>query len=152
MKQRSLIILLVLALALLSACGGTAPSGAAETAPAATEAPKQSTVRVIGDDADLPASTPAPEAAAQPEKAAEPAATEAPAEAPAAAEPETPMQIAETLIGETTEALYAAIGYPESSDYAKSCLGDGDDGNLYYDGFTVYTYREGKTETVRYVE
>ena len=41
---------------------------------------------------------------------------------------------------------------PESSDYAPSCLGEGEDGNLYYDGFVVYTYRENGTETVEYVE
>ena len=35
---------------------------------------------------------------------------------------------------------------------ARSCLGDGDDGNLYYEGFTVYTYREDGEETVTYVE
>jgi hypothetical protein len=50
------------------------------------------------------------------------------------------------------EDLYAAIGSPVSSDYAPSCLGDGDDGNLYYEGFTVYTYRENGEETVTYVE
>jgi len=31
-------------------------------------------------------------------------------------------------------------------------MGDGEDGNLYYDGFIVYTYREGDLETVYYVE
>lgn len=48
--------------------------------------------------------------------------------------------------------LYAAVGQPNSSDYAPSCIGDGEDGNLYYDGFTVYTYREGGSESVEYVE
>ena len=47
---------------------------------------------------------------------------------------------------------YAAIGEPVSSDYAPSCLGEGEDGNLYYDGFTVYTYRDDTGETVSYVE
>ena len=33
------------------------------------------------------------------------------------------------------------------------CLGEGEDGNLYYDGFTVYTYRDvDGTEVVNYVE
>ena len=52
------------------------------------------------------------------------------------------------------EDLYALIGEPGSSDYAPSCLnpGVGEDGNLYYEGFIVYTYREGDTETVTYVE
>ena len=55
-------------------------------------------------------------------------------------------------IGKTVEELYELVGQPESSDYAPSCLGPGEDGNLYYDGFTVYTYRENDTETVRVVE
>ena len=36
----------------------------------------------------------------------------------------------------------AAIGEPDNSSYASSCLGPGEDGELYYDGFTVYTYRD----------
>ena len=48
--------------------------------------------------------------------------------------------------------LYALIGQPKSSDYAPSCMGDGEDGCLYYDGFTVYTYREGESEVVYDVE
>lgn len=64
------------------------------------------------------------------------------------------MSIAEGFIGKSVEDLYQAIGEPESADYAPSCLnpGVGEDGNLYYDGFVVYTYREGDTETVEYVE
>ena len=31
-------------------------------------------------------------------------------------------------------------------------MGDGEDGCLYYDGFTVYTYREGESEVVYDVE
>ncbi len=40
------------------------------------------------------------------------------------------------------EALYEAIGEPIESSYASSCLGDGEDGQLEYEGFTVYTYRD----------
>ena len=46
------------------------------------------------------------------------------------------------------DELYAAIGKPLSSDYAPSCLIDGDDGELIYDGFTVYTERDATSETV----
>ncbi len=60
--------------------------------------------------------------------------------------------MAQSCIDKSVEELYALVGQPISSDYASSCLGDGDDGNLYYDGFIVYTYREGTNETVRYVE
>lgn len=82
------------------------------------------------------------------------AATEAPTEATTqhTESQDSPIALAQTCIGKSVEELYALIGEPESSDYAPSCLGDGEDGNLYYDGFLVYTYREGDTETVRYVE
>ena len=44
---------------------------------------------------------------------------------------------------------YDAIGKPNSSEYASSCIGDGEDGLLYYNGFTVTTYRENGKETVQ---
>lgn len=60
---------------------------------------------------------------------------------------------AESCIDLSVEELYALIGEPNSSDYAPSCLGEGgEDGNLYYDGFIVYTYCDASGETVRYVE
>ena len=63
------------------------------------------------------------------------------------------LETAKTFEGAPVEDLIAAIGEPESSDYAPSCLGEGEDGNLYYDGFTVYTYRDPDgQETVNYVE
>ena len=93
------------------------------------------------------------------EPAAEPSAapeeSEAPAEeseAPAEEEP-SPLEAAKEFEGAPLEDLIAAIGEPLSSDYAPSCLGEGEDGNLYYDGFTVYTYRDvDGSETVNYVE
>lgn len=54
-----------------------------------------------------------------------------------------------TFIGQSVDDLIAAIGEPTGSDYAPSCLGSGEDGELFYDGFSVYTYREGDTETVQ---
>ena len=61
---------------------------------------------------------------------------------------------AESCIGKTVEELIALIGEPQSSDYAPSCLnpGVGEDGNLYYEGFTVYTYKEDGVEEVVDVE
>lgn len=65
----------------------------------------------------------------------------------------SPFEKAEGCIDQDVAALYELIGEPESSDYAPSCLGEGgEDGNLYYDGFIVYTYKEGNKETVRFVE
>jgi hypothetical protein len=48
--------------------------------------------------------------------------------------------------------LIAAIGSPNSRSYASSCIGEGEDGELSYNGFTVYTYRENGIETVQDVE
>ena len=93
------------------------------------------------------------EPAVQPSAA--PESSEAPAEeseAPAEEEP-SPLEAAKEFEGAPLEDLIAAIGEPLSSDYAPSCLGEGEDGNLYYDGFTVYTYRDvDGSETVNYVE
>ena len=77
-----------------------------------------------------------------------PAETEAPEE-----EDGGLIETARTFEGAPVAELIEAIGEPVSSDYAPSCLGDGEDGNLYYDGFTVYTYRDTDgEETVNYVE
>ena len=65
---------------------------------------------------------------------------------------EEKMELAKTLLDAPVEDLIAKIGEPESRDYAPSCFGDGEDGNLYYDGFVVYTYREGGKEVVRDVD
>lgn len=64
------------------------------------------------------------------------------------------MALAESCIDKSVEELFQLIGEPISADYAPSCLnpGEGEDGNLEYDGFIVYTYREGDQETVQYVE
>ena len=92
----------------------------------------------------------------------DPAAESTEAQDPAAgstetAEPEETgdslLEIAKGYEGANVDELIAAIGEPNSSDYAPSCLGEGEDGNLYYDGFTVYTYRDTSgAETVNYVE
>lgn len=60
--------------------------------------------------------------------------------------------LAESCIDKDVLYLYELIGKPNSADYAPSCLVDGEDGMLYYDGFVVYTTREGDVETVYYVE
>ena len=61
-------------------------------------------------------------------------------------------ELAKSCIGKNVSELYALIGKPSSSDYAPSCLVEGEDGMLYYNGFVVYTTREGDVETVYYVE
>lgn len=59
--------------------------------------------------------------------------------------------LAESMIGEEVSKLIEVIGEPESADYASSCLGPGEDGELQYDGFTVYTYKEGDSEVIQNV-
>lgn len=120
----SLALAMILALG-LAACGesGTEPS-AAPSDPAAVD-------------------TTTPDPAAESTETAEPA-------------EETVgslLEVAKGYEGANVDELIAAIGDPNSSDYAPSCLGEGEDGNLYYDGFTVYTYRDTSgAETVNYVE
>lgn len=74
----------------------------------------------------------------------EPAEEEAPAPEVKTASKETASQ----YIGQSVSALVAAIGQPNNKTYASSCIGDGEDGEWYYDGFTVYTYRENGNERV----
>ncbi len=118
-------IILLLTLALVLAC--LAACGAVQAEPTATPVPAAA------------APTAAPTAAP---------ATETPA--PTAAELSLKDK-ATACIGKSVEELYAAIGEPDTSDYAPSCLGSGEDGILYYDGFSVYTYRENGSERVENV-
>lgn len=55
---------------------------------------------------------------------------------------------AKAYIGKSLSSLISAIGSPVSSQYSPSCMGDGEDGELVYNGFTVYTYKEGGSEKV----
>ena len=102
------------------------------------------------EPAPAPIPEPGPAPAPDPEPEPEPAPGPAPAlePEPAPAESVDRKSVAEGLVGHPVSELYAAIGRPLASDYAPSCLVDGDDGELTYDGFTVYTTREGDQETV----
>ena len=89
--------------------------------------------------------SPAPQKEATPAvPAAESPRTPGPESAPAATKGD-----AQAFIGRSVSSLIAAIGQPISRDYAPSCMGSGEDGELVYNGFTVYTYREGSVETVQ---
>ena len=57
-------------------------------------------------------------------------------------------QTALSLVGSPVSALLSELGEPEERSYASSCNGPGEDGELYYSGFTVYTYRENDVETI----
>lgn len=157
MKRQNpiLICLLILALSLtLAACSGTSerhdpptdsptpevvlddlsPDPTPDTKPDQTEPPETS-----------PAADPTPDSSS-PEPT--PTATPTPAVTTVT---EDPKAVAQGLVGSDVSSLYAAVGYPVSSSYAPSCLGDGEDGELVYDGFTVYTYRENGAETIETV-
>ena len=147
MKKLFALILAVLMLLSMAACGTMEQPGAdGENDPAVTE-PKNAEPNAENEPADAEKNAPAD---------AEP-------DAPQNVEPQQPAEsqpaavsadkaTAAGYVGADVSALYAAIGRPASSDYAPSCLGPGEDGNLYYDGFTVITYRENGSEIIQYVE
>ena len=122
MKKYLAILLSALLVLGLAACGGSEKEQEPTAAP--TQAP-----------------TEAPVTEATPEPAEE--TTEAPTEAPAEEDDiQETIDLVLSMVGQPIEDLYAAIGEPTNgSDYTPSCLVDGQDGQLFYDGFTVYTCR-----------
>lgn len=118
MKRILALALCVLLAAALTGCGGAKPAETPAAAPAATEAPKPT------------------EAPAAPTEA--PA---APTEAPAVNETAELVEKILAMKGRPVADLYALVGEPTGAvDYTPSCLvTGGKDGQLEYDGFTVYT-------------
>lgn len=165
MKKTILAVLLAMSviLTLCVACGSSKPADLVNvsddfvvTTPEPTEEP-----------------TPTPEPTEEPEATPEP--TEEPAEetddsgnsdsqststssgqsGTAAAPTPTPVQdkksVAMNMIGSDVGSLTSAIGSPNSSSYTESCLVlGGEDGFLYYDGFTVATIRRADGSEVVY--
>lgn len=122
-----------------SADDDAAAQPAEETKPAAQEAPAP-TGTTQTKPAQQTTQQPTQQTAQQPvqQTAQQPAST-----APTASD-------AAAYIGRSTSSLAAAIGQPSGKSYASSCLGEGEDGEWYYDGFTVYTYRDTSgAETVQ---
>ena len=102
-----------------------------------------------GGKEEQPRSTPAPTAAPAVETAPAPVVVETEAPAPAVAPEKSAFELAKALEGESVDALLETVGEPVSrEDYAPSCLGDGEDGLWHYADFDVYTYREGDSESV----
>ena len=125
-------LLAIALLFVLTACGAQEPP--AQEQPATT----QPAVEEVQQDS-VSEQVPAEEAQPLPEDE-ETAVTE---EAPANTAAEDPLfEQAYALIDSGVEELYDTVGYPIDVMYADSCLGEGEDGELYYDGFTVYTYRD----------
>ena len=149
--KKNLILagLCLLCALLLIGCGSAAP--AASPAPTETAAPAESAA---------PAETEAP-AAETPESDAEPEhSTEPEAKLPDAglvhdtevtpSPSETLFELAKSYVDKPLSELQAEIGEPVSSSYVSSCLiPGGEDGELHYDGFTVYTVKSGDSETVQ---
>ena len=108
-----------------------------------TQAPVISTPKPVVSTPAPTVPTPAPETVVPAVSAAPPVTT------PAPTPPVATKEAASAFIGQSVSSLIAAIGQPLSQGYAPSCLGSGKDGELIYDGFTVYTYREGGTEIVQ---
>ena len=130
-KLFALCLVLVLTLALFTACTDKPSQNSTQAQnPLATDAPKTNAPETKATETKAPETKP---------EETTPAETKLSGEAKA---------IAESLIGSSVEELFAAIGEPQDSSYASSCDGPGDDGELYYEGFTVYTYREDGKETI----
>ena len=101
---------------------------------------------LIGCGNSAPAEAPAP---SQPAETAVPSATLPDAGLEPAGEL-TPFEIAQEYIDRPLEELIDAIGEPLSSAYGPSCLIQGaQDGQLQYDGFWIYSVKDGEMETVK---
>lgn len=126
MKKTCLILLVLLLSLSLCACGHPQAAPAPESAPPQAE-PQDSSVDGIPGD-----------------------------ETPVLDGSETSAQdlfaLAESFVDRPVSELIDAIGEPLDRAYVSSCLGDGEDGELYYHDFTVFTYREGDSEIVMGVE
>ena len=138
MKKIVLILLAAVMLLSLCACGADIPEGDANLQITAKPKTEETTA-----DTTVPEETTVDTTA--------PETTEAEKENTTTTE-SNKKALAESCVGKNVSELYALIGQPSSSDYAPSCLVDGEDGMLYYDGFVVYTTRENGVETVYYVE
>ena len=170
--KKILTLLLALLVALsLCACGAAndepaedqTDDGTQATEPVDAQAPAESddadTQSADGDTATQPAVDPKPVVDETPtqtgttttQPAQQP--VQQPAQQPAQSEPAPAAPTASdaaAYIGRSTSSLAAAIGQPSSKSYASSCLGEGEDGEWYYNGFTVYTYRDTSgAETVQ---
>ena len=133
MKEKwiSIVLCLLCALLLIGCGSGASPVPAPSAAPAPSAEPSAA-----------PSAAPA---AVLPDETLKPDVTEAPTAK------EEALQIAKSFEGKDLSELVAVLGEPLSSEYGPSCLGDGKDGELKYDGFIVYTTQKGSAETITLV-
>lgn len=123
------------------------PSTDSKTEDKTTETkPVTSSTNTTTAKPSAPASTSKPSASTSKPAASAPAETKP-------AEPAKPTASqASGYVGSSASALESALGAPTSKSYSPSCMGEGEDGIWTYDGFTVYTYKEGGSETVEAVQ
>lgn len=144
MKRNLILAALCLICALLLiGCGSTAPDPT--PAPAETAAPAET---------EAPSETPAPSAEPEAEPSAEPVATLPDAglvrDTEDSSESDQLFELAKSFVDKPLSELQAELGEPLSSTYVSSCLiPGGEDGELHYDGFTVYTVKSADSETVQ---
>lgn len=152
MKKLTALISTLALLLTLCACSGTGGTQNESVAPDPGEASQavseQPTQDIQPSGESEPPDSPAVETETlEPSEGIEPsdAVPETAAPTPAA----DLKAIAISLIDHPVSELYAAIGQPITSDYAPGCVEpNSEDGELIYDGFTVYTVR---TSTQEYV-
>lgn len=135
MKEKwiSVVLCLLCALLLIGCGAGAPPAPSAEPTPSA-------------EPSAAPSSAPsAAPSAVLPDEALKPDVTEAPSEK------EETLALAKSFEGKDLSELVAVLGEPLSSEYVPSCLGNGKDGELKYDGFIVYTTQQGSAETITLV-
>ena len=150
MKRNLLLAALCLICALLLiGCGSTAPDPT--PAPAETAAPAESAAPA---ETEAPSETPVQNAEPEAEPSAEPVATLPDAglvrDTEDSSESDQLFELAKSFVDKPLSELQAELGEPLSSTYVSSCLiPGGEDGELHYDGFTVYTVKSADSETVQ---
>ena len=137
MKEKwiSIVLCLLCALLLIGCGSGASPVPAPSAAPAPSAEPSAA-------PSAEPSTAPT---AVLPDETLKPDVTEAPTAK------EEALQIAKSFEGKDLSELVAVLGEPLSSEYVPSCLGNGKDGELKYDGFIVYTTQKGSAETITLV-
>lgn len=158
---------IMLCILIFAACGSSAdepssslledasPSPSASASPSPTTKPTaKPTTKPTAKPTTSSTATPEPTQAPTPDPTPEP--TQAPTPEPVP-EP-TPEPIPDPTpvppspydyVGVDINTFYSVFGYPSSSDYGPSCMGDGEDGLLYYGDYVVVTYRDPSgSETV----
>lgn len=137
MRIIRITLVLCLVLLLLSACGG---SGTPQPQPAQSDS-SAAAERPAGMDSVLPGAN-----QTKPERTET---TDAPENGAGEEKNSENFKIAYRLIGAELSDLIDKLGEPLSAEYSPSCLGSGEDGELKYEGFTVYTYKDGDREVIQ---